>query len=124
MKPRLIFSCLIFLAGCSSPPVTLSFPEFPEGIVVVDLGQSVTIEVKAENDGGRGVTWSCAGAACVPLKSTPTAMTFKAIGITGNAKITATSIKQPAISRTINIVVGLNESPDLLCKNKEPGRAS
>ena len=116
MKPALLSICLTILAGCSSTSVRLTFPEFPEGVVVVDLGQSVTIEVKAENDSGKGVAWTCAGAACVPLKSTPTAVTFKAIGITGNAKITATSMKQPAVRRTINIVVGLNEAPDLLCR--------
>ena len=112
--------------GCRTPPVTLAFPDFPQGMVTIDLGQRITIDVAAENDGGRGVTWSCAGAACVPLNSTPASVIFKATGITGSAKITATSKKQPSITKSIDIVVGLNEMPDLLCgrKMKKPGAAS
>lgn len=117
MNPVCVTVVAVFIsAGCQTEPVTLAFPDFPEGIVAIDLGQSVTIEVVAKNDGGRGVIWSCAGAGCAPLKSTPTSVTFKALGITGNAKITATSKKQPSVSKTINVVVGLNESPDLLCE--------
>jgi len=119
--------CATFVAaGCGTPPVALAFPDFPQGLVTVDLGQRITIEVAAENDGGMGVTWSCAGAACVPLNSTPTSVIFKATGITGTAKITATSKKQPSVTKSINIVVGLNEMPDLLCgrKLKQPGAAS
>ena len=119
--------CATFVsAGCRTRFVTLAFPDFPQGLVTIDLGQRITIEVAAENDGGMGVNWSCAGAACVPLNSTPTSVIFKATGITGSAKITATSKKQPSITKSINIVVGLNEMPDLLCgrKMKKPGATS
>jgi hypothetical protein len=97
-------------------PVTLRFPDFPDNVAVVDLGQTVTIDVEAANDDGVGVTWSCAGAGCAPLKVTPTSVTFKAIGITGKAVITATSRKHPNISRNITVSVSLNDSPDMLCK--------
>jgi hypothetical protein len=121
MKTASIPICLTIAAalipvGCSSLPVRLTFPDFPEGVVALDLGQSVTIDVAAANDDGKGVTWSCAGTACAPLTSTPVSVTFKAIGITGNAKITATSKKQTAISKSIKVVVGLNDAPDLLCR--------
>jgi hypothetical protein len=120
--------CATFvLAGCRTPPVTIVFPDFPQGLITIDLGQRITIEAVTQNDGGQGVTWSCAGAACLPFTSTtPTSVTFKAIGITGTAKITATSKKQPSITKSINILVGLNEMPDLLCgrKQKQPGAAS
>jgi hypothetical protein len=104
----------LLLAGCSvSPPVpvTLAFPDFPENSTVVDLGQSVTIDVA-----GDAVTWSCAGAGCAPLRTTPTSVTFKAAGITGKAVLTAMSKKQPAVKRDITVAVGLNDSPDMLCK--------
>jgi hypothetical protein len=113
----LTFAGALVSTGCSTAPVTLAFPDFPQGMVTIDLGQSVTIEVAAQNDGGKGVTWTCAGDACTPFKSTPTSATFKAIGITGTAKITATSKKQPAVMKSIKIVVGLNDMPDLLCKS-------
>ena len=118
---RNLFVCLTFAgavvsAGCSTAPVSLAFPDFPQGVVTIDLGQSVTIEVAAQNDGGKGVMWTCAGDACTPLKSTPMSATFKASGITGTAKITATSKKQPTVNKSIKVVVGLNEMPDLLCK--------
>jgi len=110
----------ICLAGCAKQPekqVSLSFPEFPQNSVVLDLGQSVTIEVEAANDDGAGVTWKCDGAACAPFRATtPTSVTFKAGGITGKAVVTATSKKQPSVSKEIRIGVGLNESPDMLCK--------
>ena len=118
-----IAACTISLglAGCAASakkpmPVTLSFPDFPENTAVMDLGQSLTIEIAAQNDDGAGVTWKCEGEGCAPLKTTPTSLIFKAAGITGKAVITATSKKQPSVSRTITVGVGLNESPDMLCK--------
>ena len=107
------------LAGCSKKPVQqvrLSFPDFPENVADMDLGQSLTIDVEAANDDGAGVTWSCRGEACTPLKTTPTSVTFDARGITGKAVLTAVSKKQPAVSREIRINVKLNDSPDMLCK--------
>jgi hypothetical protein len=122
MKPRfaLLLGALL-LANCGKPaapalPVTLSFPEFPQNTATLDLGQSLTVEVEAANDGGVGVRWSCQGPACGVLKPTPQAITFKAIGLTGQATLTATSLKQPSVSRSMTVKVGLNESPDQLCK--------
>jgi hypothetical protein len=116
----LTFAGAFVSAGCGTAPVSLAFPDFPQGVVTIDLGQSVTIDVAVQNDGGKGVTWTCAGDACTPFKSTPTSATFKAIGITGTAKITATSKKQPAVTRSIKVVVGLNDMPDLLCESGQP----
>ncbi len=107
------------LSGCARKPelpVTLSFPDFPQNVAVLDLGQAVTIDVVAANDSGAGVTWSCAGPGCGPLKTTPTSVIFKAGGITGRAVLTATSRKQPEVTKKFRISVGLNESPDMLCK--------
>lgn len=114
-------ACIVAIAlgGCAytpDGPVALTFPDFPESIAVLDLGQSVTIGVNAQNDGGAGVTWTCAGPGCAPLKTTPASVTFKASGITGTAVITATSKKQTGVTRKITVTVGLNESPDMLCK--------
>jgi hypothetical protein len=116
-------TCLaLLLAGCSQIshprdlPVTLSFPDFPQNVADLDLGQSVTIDVETSNDGGAGVTWSCAGAACAPLKATPSSVTFHAGGITGTAVLTAKSIKQPDVFRNFRVSVKLNDSPDMLCK--------
>lgn len=109
----------LMLAGCSTAPpapVTLAFPDFPQNSVTLDLGQSVTVDVEAKNDGGAGVTWTCEGK-CGPLTTTPASVTFKAAGIiTGKAVLTATSKKQPSVSRQFRISVGLNDSPDMLCK--------
>ncbi len=108
---RLLFiAAAVLLAGCSDP-VTLVFPDFPQNSTVLDLGQSVTIDVV-----GDGVTWSCAGAGCAPLKATPTSVIFKAAGITGKAVLTATSKREPNVKKAITIAVGLNDSPDMLCK--------
>jgi hypothetical protein len=112
-------SAAMALAGCSrSPvkPVTLSFPDFPENVADMDLGQSVTVDVETANDGGAGVVWTCGGEACAPLKTTPTSVTFKASGVTGKAVLTAVSKKQPEVTRNLMISVKLNESPDMLCK--------
>ncbi|HWE50996.1 MAG TPA: hypothetical protein VG273_14475 [Bryobacteraceae bacterium] len=114
-----VLAAALLAGGCSNKPVTLEFPDFPEGVVSLDLGQRVTIEVAAKNDGGKGVTWTCTGDACTTLVTTPTSAKFKALGITGTAKITATSKKQPAVSKAIRIIVGLNETPDLLCRVPE-----
>ena len=107
----------VLLAGCSRQlPVTLMFPDFPENVVSLDLGQSVTIDVVATNDHGAGVTWSCDGPGCAALKSTPASVQFKAVGITGKAIVTAKSRKQPSVTRSMTINVGLNDSPEMLCK--------
>jgi hypothetical protein len=125
MKKRAICWCsavcsiAIWLAGCAAKPVapvTLNFPDFPEGVTAMDLGQSLTIDVAAANDGGAGVIWTCAGEACGPLKMTPTSLIFKACGLTGKAVVTAASKKQIDVTRRITIAVKLNESPDMLCK--------
>jgi hypothetical protein len=114
---RLSVVLAVLLAGCSRQlPVKLAFPDFPENVVSLDLGQSVTIDVVAVNDHGAGVTWSCEGPGCAPLKSTPASVQFKAAGITGKATLTAKSRKQPSVARSITINVGLNDSPDMLCK--------
>ena len=109
----------LLLAGCSKKPVEqvrLSFPDFPENVADMDLGQSLTIDVETANDGGAGVTWSCKGEACAPLKMAPGSVTFRAVGLTGKAVLTAVSRKQPAVSRDIRINVKLNDSPDMVCK--------
>jgi hypothetical protein len=97
-------------------PVTLTFPDFPENVATIDLGQSLRIDADGANDEGGNVTWSCAGAGCAPLQVTPTSVTFKAVGIAGKAVITAVSRKQPGVSRKITVSVGVNESADMLCK--------
>ena len=107
------------LAGCSRKPVqqvTLNFPDFPQNVADMDLGQSLTIDVESANDDGAGVTWSCSGDACAALKTTPTSATFKASSITGTAVLKAVSRKQPEVTRQIRINVKLNDSPDMLCK--------
>lgn len=107
------------LAGCARQPdlpVEVIFPDFPENTATIDLGQSVTIDVETKNDGGAGVTWSCKGEGCGVLKPTSQSLTFKAIGITGKAVVTATSKKQPGVRKDFTVKVGLNESPDQLCK--------
>ena len=103
-------------AGASG--VTLTFPDFPAGVVVIDLGQTLDVDVTAANDAGKGVTWTSAGDACAkPAKmtSTHTKATFTALGITGTATITAKSLAQPAITRGVTVTVGLNDVPDALC---------
>jgi hypothetical protein len=109
----------LVLAGCSRAPVapvTLAFPDFPENVADMDLGQSLTFDVETANDNGLGVTWTCKGEACAPLQTTPGSVTFKAGGITGKAVLVATSKKQPEVTRQIRINVKLNDSPDMLCK--------
>jgi hypothetical protein len=109
--------------GTGAPGVSLTFPDFPAGVVVIDLGQSLDVDVTTTNDGGKGVTWTCTGDACAkPAKmaSTPTTATFRALGITGTATITAKSIEQPAIARSVTVTVGLNDVPDALCTGDMP----
>ena len=116
----LIFVAAAILGGCGTSAVTLTFPDFPGGVAVIDLGESLTINVTAANDGGMGVTWKCAGEACAPparLISTATSVTFAAKGITGLATITATSIKQPTITKSIRVTVNLNDVP-VLCGSR------
>jgi hypothetical protein len=115
-----LFICLVFVAAVAlgerlAAPVTLAFPDFPEGAVTVELGQSLTIKVMAVNDGGNGVTWTCAGDACTNLTSTSKWATFYASGITGTATITATSKKQPGITKSIRVTVLLNAVPNVHC---------
>lgn len=115
------------LSGCyATAPVTLTFEDFPENVAVVSLGQSITIDVTARNDDGKGVSWTCVGDACTPLASTPTSTKFTATGITGKAIITAKSLKQPSVTKSITVTVNLNEIPDLLCRLQKtnPGEAS
>jgi hypothetical protein len=112
--------CLIFVAVVTlgyrlAVPVTLEFPDFPMGVAMIDLGQTLTIQVDAQNDGGEGVTWTCAGDACTQLTSTTKWATFYASGITGTATITATSIKRPSVHQSLKVTVNLNSVPDMLC---------
>ena len=96
-------------------PVTLTFPDFPDGVAIVDLGQNLTIKVMATNNGGKGVTWTCAGDACGKMTTTTKWATFYASGLTGTATITATSIKRPSVSTSIKVTVHLNATPTMLC---------
>jgi len=120
MKLFLVVTAIaLSVTGCARQPelpVTLSFPDFPQSTATIDLGQAVTVDVEAKNDGGAGVIWSCKGEGCGVLKTTPQSVTFKAIGITGKAVLTATSRKRPNVTRNFTVKVGLNESPDQLCK--------
>ena len=96
------------ISGCGSstlaPAVVLNFPA---GTALgIDLNQSITINVTAQNDGGAGVTWGCTGAACTPLTNvTSTSVTFDANGVAGTATITATSKKQSNISKSVVVTV-------------------
>jgi hypothetical protein len=110
------------MAGCSRVPVepvvkaatvTVAFPDFPNGVAVVELGDSLTIDVETLNDGGKGVTWSCAGSACTGLTMKPNSAVYNASGLTGAATITARSIAQPEVKKTLTIVVNLNDSAPL-----------
>lgn len=117
---RWLFVCLIFVSAGAlgerlTRPVALDFPDFPLGVAVIDLGQRLTVNVDARNDGGKGVTWSCAGAACTRLASTPKSATFHASGITGTAILTATSIEQPKVKKSLKVTVYLNALPQMLC---------
>jgi hypothetical protein len=117
---RWLFVCLILVSAGSlgerlTKPVALDFPDFPRGVAVIDLGQRLTIDVDAQNDGGKGVTWSCAGTACTKLASTTKSATFHAAGITGTAIITATSIQQPQVRKSLKVIVYLNGLPQMLC---------
>jgi hypothetical protein len=94
---------------------TVEFPDFPVGAVMIDLGQSVTIEAETKNDGGTGVTWTCVGEACTAMTTTPHWATFHASGITGKAVITATSIQQPSANATVTVTVNLNFVQDMKC---------
>ena len=103
--------------------VILTFPDFPAGVVVIDLGQNLDVDVKTANDGGEGISWTCSGDACAkPAKfiSTPTTATFRALGITGTATITATSIENRAVTKSVTVTVGLNDVPDALCTGDMP----
>lgn len=103
-------------SDCRAVPVTVEFPDFPLGAVIVDLGQSLTINAETHNDGGTGVTWSCAGEACTTLTTTPHWAAFHASGITGDAIVTATSIQQPSVRATVRVTVNLNLVPDMKCE--------
>ncbi len=115
-----LFVCLILVSAGAlgerlTKPVALDFPDFPFGVAVIDLGQRLAINVDARNDGGKGVTWSCAGDACTRLATTTKSATFHASGITGTAVITATSIQQPKVRKSLKVTVYLNALPELLC---------
>lgn len=115
-----LFVILIFVAAGaawhhSTLPVTLTFPDFPDGVAIVDLGQNLTIKVITTNDGGKGVTWTCAGDACGKMTTTTKWATFYASGITGTATIAATSIKRPSVSTSIKVTAHLNATPTMLC---------
>jgi len=112
--------CLILVSAAAlgerlTKPVVLDFPDFPFGVAVIDLGQRLAINVDARNEGGKGVTWSCAGDACTRLATTTKSATFHASGITGTAVITATSIQQPKVRKSLKVTVYLNALPELLC---------
>jgi len=95
------------LSGCSHTPAPTVTLNFPAGTALgIDLNQSITINVTAQNDGGAGVTWTCSGAACTPLANvTTSSVTFNANGVTGTATITATSKKQSNISKSVVVTV-------------------
>ena len=120
-RVALCFLILVFFLTAAalqerlSPRVTLDFSDFPSGVAVVDLGQSLTVNVDAKNDGGKGVTWMCKGDACTKLTSTRQWATFYASGITGTANITATSVRQPRIHKTLKVTVYLNAVPNAVC---------
>jgi hypothetical protein len=101
---------------CRAAAVTVEFPDFPLGAVIVDLGQSLTINAETQNDGGKGVTWSCSGGACTTLTTTPHWAAFHASGITGEAIVTATSVQQPSVRATVTVTVNLNLVPDMKCE--------
>jgi hypothetical protein len=103
-------------SDCRAAAVTVEFPDFPLGAVIVDLGQSLTIDAETHNDGGKGVTWSCSGDACTTLTTTPQWAAFHASGITGEAIVTATSIQQPSVRATVTVTVNLNLVPDMKCE--------
>ena len=117
---RWLSVCAIFVATAAlgeriiAPP-TVDFPDFPFGVAVIDLGQTLTIHVATTHDSGKGVTWSCVGDGCTKLTSTSQWATFYAGGITGTATITATSIKNPRIHQTLRVTVYLNAVPNMLC---------
>jgi hypothetical protein len=111
----LIFGAVVTLGYRLAAPVTLEFPDFPMGVAMIDLGQTLTIQVDAQNDGGQGVAWTCEGDACTQLTSTTKWATFYASGITGTATITATSIKRPSVHQSLKVTVNLNSVPDMLC---------
>ena len=118
---RLLMSACFVAAAvaqidCRAVPVRVEFPDFPLGAVMVDLGQSLTINAETHNDGGKGVTWSCAGDACTTLTTTPQWAAFHASGITGEAIVTATSIQQPSVHATVRVTVNLNLIPDMKCE--------
>jgi hypothetical protein len=117
-----VLICMILVAAAAlgarlAAPVTLEFPDFPLGVAMIDLGQTLTVQVDAQNDGGEGVTWTCAGDACTPLTSTTKWAIFYASGITGTATITATSIKRPNLHQSLKVTVYLNAVPDTLCNS-------
>src|ERR1700722_15771728 len=108
----LIFGALFAIGSHRAAPVTLEFPDFPLGVAMIDLGQTLTVQVDAQNDGDEGVTWTCAGDAGRPLTSTTKWAIFYASGITGTATITATSIKRPNVHQSLKVTVYLNAVPD------------
>jgi hypothetical protein len=117
---RWLFVGALFLGTAAlgerlAKPTAVNFPDFPFGVAVVDLGQSLTINADAANDGGQGVTWTCVGGACTKLTTTSRWATFYAAGITGTAIITATSIKHPSVHQTLKVTVYLNAVPNMLC---------
>jgi len=118
---RCLIFCLAFIAVAAlgarlAAPVSIDFPDFPFDVAAIDLGQSLTINADTQHDGGKGVTWSCAGDACSNIVSTSKWATFHAGGITGTADITATSIKQPSVHKTLRVTVYLNAVPNMLCE--------
>jgi hypothetical protein len=119
-----VFVATVALGDCLAAPTTVDFPDFPFSVAVVDLGQSLTINVDTTNDGGRGVTWTCEGDACTKLTSTSRWATFYAAGITGTATITATSIKHPKLHKSVKLTVYLNAVPNMLCHVLPPTKSS
>jgi hypothetical protein len=101
----LVLMSVAVLSSCGgSSGVKLVFPG--GSALAIDLGQNITINVTATNDGGQGVTWTCTGAACTTLANvTTTSVTFNATGATGTATITATSIKDTSVTKSVTITV-------------------
>ena len=95
-------------AGSGPMPVTINFPGGTA--VAIDNDQKLIINVTTTNDSGAGVTWSCSGTACPnPLGSPAWVTTTTSVMITvsavGTAMITATSIKQTSMSKTVVLTV-------------------
>ena len=120
-----ILACAIVVAstargdGAVRTSHGVMFPDFPLGVAMIQLGQSLTIHVDAQHAESGGVTWTCVGKACTELTATSRWATFTAKGLAGTATITATSIREPNVSTSLTVTVNLNLVPDMLCEQRD-----